>query len=175
MTKRMNEPNAGCPESAEKAFAFLQTQVNYVTWHLQIADSKAAAIITYISVLSGYTASKVSLSAEPLYQIAGWLAMIGWVVGFVAQMGAFLAVLPRDWPGRDPRDTFSWVGLSASASLQPYSDRILQMTVEEMQKAIADTVETCSLVILRKYRYVSIAVVCSLIASVLQTASLVLI
>ena len=52
------------PASDDTTFEFLQTQISYVTSHLQIADAKAAGLIAYISVLSGYTASKVSLSGQ---------------------------------------------------------------------------------------------------------------
>jgi hypothetical protein len=171
MTGQDSGTSRSSPASDVTAFEFLQTQINYVTSHLQIADAKAAGLIAYISVLSGYTASKINLSAGPPYGLAAWLALIGGAVGLVALAAAFLVVMPRGWPGRDPRDPFSWVGLSSAASAAPYIDRLPQLTPREMQRALADTVETTSLIISRKYRLVSVAVVTSLAATALQAVS----
>lgn len=157
--------------SDDMAFQFLQTQISYVTSHLQIADGKAAGLIAYVSILSGYTSSRISLSAGPPYELAALLALIGGGVGLVALAAAFLAVVPRGWPGRDRNDSFSWVGLSSSASTAPYTDRLPQLTPEEMQRALADAVETCSLIISRKYRLVSVAIWTSFVATALQGAS----
>lgn len=157
--------------SDDMRLQFLQTQISYVTCHLQIADAKAAGVIAYISVLSGYTASKISLSAGPPYGLAAWLGVIGGAIGLVALASAFLAVVPRSWPGRDPKDPFSWVGLSPAASSNPYPDRLSQLTPRDMQHALADAVETASLIINRKYRHVVVSVLSSLAASALQASS----
>lgn len=159
------------PASVEMTFKFLQMQISYVTSHLQIADGKAAGIIAYVSILSGYTASKVRLNAEPSFGIAVWFALIGGAIGFIALLAAFLVVIPRGWPGRNSTDPFSWVGLSAAACATPYVDRLPQLTLREMQRALADSVETTSLIISLKYRLVSVAVVTSIVATALQTVS----
>ena len=171
MTSRDSGTSQSSPASDDTAFLFLQTQISYVTSHLQIADAKAAGVIAYISVLSGYTSSKISLSAGPPYGFAAWLALIGGSVGLLALAAAFLAVMPRGWPGRDPNDPFSWAGLSSGASTAPYTDRLPQLTPREMQRALADTVETCSLAVSRKYRLVSVAILTSIVATALQGAS----
>lgn len=159
------------PASDDTRFQFLQTQISYVTSHLQIADAKAAGVIAYISVLSGYTASKISLSAGLPFALGVWLALIGVGVGLLALAAAFLAVMPRGWLGRDPKDPFSWIGLSSAASTVPYADRLPQLTEREMQRALADAVETCSLIISRKYWLVSASILASMLATALQGAS----
>ena len=171
MTSMNSDTSQSFPASADVAFQFLQTQTSYVTSHLQIADAKAAGVIAYISIVSGYTASKVSISAGPPYQLAAWIALSGAAIGLVALAMAFLAVMPRGWPGRDPDDPFSWVGLAAAASTAPYTERLPLLTAGEMQHALADTVETCALIIHRKYRLVSASILTSILATVLQSAS----
>lgn len=155
----------------DTALQFLQTQIGYVTAHLQIADGKAAGVITYVSVLTGYTSSGFSLSAGPHYAFAVWLALIGTSVGLVALAAAFLALVPRGSPGRDSNDPFSWVGLSFSGATDSYIDRLPLLSPQEMQRALADVVETCSIVIRRKYRLVAVAIVTSLVATTLQVVS----
>ena len=157
--------------SDDTALQFLQTQIGYVTAHLQIADGKAAGVIAYVSVLSGYTSSRFSLSAGPPYAFAVWLALIGAGVGLVGLAAAFLAVVPRGWRGKDPSDPFSWVGLSFSGSTGPYTDRLPLLAPRDMQRALADVVETCSIIIRRKYRLVAVAIVTSLVATALQVVS----
>jgi len=167
-TDSINQPS---PALDDTALQFLQMQVTYVTSHLQIADAKAAALIAYISVLFGCTASKVSIAPGAPYGLAAWPALIGVFIGSVSLVSAFLAVYPRSWPGRDAQDPFSWVGLSGAASTAPYVDRIPKLTATEMKEAVADAVETCSLIIRRKYSLVSAAVVTSLVATPLMVAS----
>ncbi len=171
MTSTDSGTSQSSPASDDMALQYLQTQIGYVTSHLQIADAKAAGVIAYISVLSGYTGSKVSFSAGPPNSLASWLAVIGAGVGLGALAAAFLAVTPRGWPGRDSNDPFSWVGLSSAASRAPYTDRLPLLTPREMKRALADTVETCSLILIRKYRLVSAAILTSIAATALQCSS----
>jgi hypothetical protein len=171
MTSQDSGTNQSCPASDDTICQFLLAQISYVTTHFQIADAKGAGVIAYISVLSGYTASKTSLSAGPPYGLATWLALIGGGVGLVALATSFLALMPRGWSGKDSNDPFSWVGLSSVASIVPYTDRLPQLTLLEMQRALADTVETCSFIIRRKYRLVSLAILTSFVATALQGAS----
>lgn len=169
MTTTSTDPTLAA--SPESAFQFLQVQIAYGTSHLQIADAKAAGIIAYITVLSGYTASKDSISTEQSLKLAGWLALSGGVVGLVALAAGFFAVMPRRWPGRFPHDPFSWVGLSAAAAGVPYHERLPELTLSEMNQALADTVETCACIIHRKYRLITVAVLASIGATALQSVS----
>ena len=157
--------------SDDIAFQFLQTQISYVTSHLQMADGIAAGLVAYVSVLSDYTSSRISLAGGLPYEAAAWLALIGGGVGLVALATAFLAVVPRRWPGRDRTDSFSWVGLSSAASTEAYADRVPQLTQQSMRRALADAIETCSLIISRKYRLVSVAIWRSFGATAVQGAS----
>jgi len=161
----------GSQGSDDIRFQFLHAQVSSVTSHLHLADAKAAGVIAFISVVSGYTATKISLVSPSSYGVAQWLGLIGGATGLAALAMAFLAVLPRGWPGRDPKDPFSWVGLSGAAATTPYPDRLSALTVREMQRALADHVETCSLIIRRKYRLVAASILLSLTAAALQASS----
>jgi hypothetical protein len=145
--------------------------MSYVTAHLQIADGKAAGVIAYISVLSGYAASKVSLSEGLPPGFSGWLALIGGGIGLIALILAFMVVKPRRWQGRDPADPFSWVGLSSAASADPYPERLSRLTSDEIQRGLADTVETCSLIIAWKYRFVTAAILSAMVSTIMQVAS----
>lgn len=93
-------------------------------------------------------------------------------VGLVAvATGVLLAVMPRSWPGKDPNDPFSWIGMSSAKSAVPYSDLLRQLTLREMQPTLVDTVETCSLIIDRKYRLFSASILTIMPATAMQVAS----
>ncbi len=149
---------------------FLQTQVSYLTSHLQIADAKAAGVVAYVSVLGGYTANKLSAAGGLGPTFASWLAVVSIGVGAVAIALAFLAVIPRGWAGTDPRDVFSWAGRSNLASSQPYPESIGQLTHREMQRSLADSVETSSLIVRRKYRLVAASIITALVSTLGQGA-----
>ena len=147
---------------------FLDIQIRYVTSHFQIADAKGAGIVTYLTVLCGYTASRVSAAGGVGPNFASWLAVASLGLATVAIVLAFLAVIPRAWVGVNPQDAFSWLGRAALASSEPYHKSIVQLTHEEMQRSLADTVESAALILRHKYRLVATSIVLALASTVGQ-------
>ncbi|MBT3376925.1 MAG: hypothetical protein HN406_15085 [Lentisphaerae bacterium] len=157
--------------SGELTLQFLSLQIGTLTSHLQIADAKTAGVIAYITVLSGYTVTKVGAPVALLPSAAGWFALAGAFTAFLGLAAAFMTVLPRGWRGRRPYDPFSWVGLATTAHHTPYSDRITKLTQTEMVDALADAVESTSLIVAAKYKCVSASIYLAIASSILQIAS----
>lgn len=149
----------------ELKLKFLDAQVRYVTAHIQIADTKAAGIIAYMSVLTGYTATRIDIAKSAPPSLHQWIAIGSVAVGGVAVALALLCVLPRRNRGNLGPDTFSWVCIAEQFSRGLYRDRIGNITSEEMQQSLADTVEGKSLVIRTKYNLVTGALWLSLLSS----------
>lgn len=156
----------------EDKLVFLQAQIECATSHLQIADAKAGGTIAFVAILVGHTSGGLGTSVGN--SVTLWsraLIASGLTAAIVALIAAFAVLLPRGWKGRDSTDPFSWVGLSNSANEDPYPDRIESLTARDMHRALADTAETLSLVIRRKYSLVTVGVWATLIATILLGVS----
>ncbi|HEX8457727.1 MAG TPA: Pycsar system effector family protein [Pyrinomonadaceae bacterium] len=151
----------------EERFQFLMAQIDYATTHLQIADTKAAGVIAYISLLTSYTVSKLDLLKNTGVNWK-WVALTSLGVGGIAIVTALLVILPRARPGNIPDDTFSWQGIARASKSTAYITRIAQLKTEEMELALADTMEAVSFVLNRKYSLVRLALITALLSSIGQ-------
>lgn len=148
----------------EERFQFLMAQIEYATTHLQIADTKAAGVIAYISLLTSYTVSKLDLLKNTGVNWK-WVALMSLGVGGIAVVASLLVILPRARPGNIPDDTFSWQGIARASKSTSYTTRIAQLKTEEMELALADTMEAVSFVVNRKYLLVRVALITALLSS----------
>jgi hypothetical protein len=153
--------------SKEERLQFLMSQIGYATLHLQIADTKAAGVIAYVSLLTSYTVSKLDLSQSVPIN-AKWVGLTSLVIAGVAIVFALLVILPRARPGNIHDDTFSWQGVANASKSVPYAKRIASLTSEEMEQALADTMEAVSLIIGMKYSLARTALIAALLSSIGQ-------
>lgn len=153
--------------SKEERFQFLMAQIEYATTHLQIADTKAAGVIAYISLLTSYTVSKLDITRGTGINDK-WIALISLGIGGVAIVTALLVILPRTYPGQIPDDAFSWQGIARASKSASYTTKIAHLKLEEMELALADTMESISLVLNKKYVLVRLALISALVSSLGQ-------
>jgi hypothetical protein len=161
------QPSSPTASSKEERLQFLMAQIGYATSHLQSADTKAAGVIAYVSLLTSYTVSKLDLSQSTLIN-AKWVGLTSLGIAGVAIVYALLVILPRARPGTIHDDTFSWQGIAKASKSGHYTKRIVGLKSEEMEQALADTVEAVSLVIDRKYHLARIALIAALVSSIGQ-------
>ena len=119
--------------SFEQRMQFLTSQIQYLTSHFQIADTKAAGIIAYLSLLTSYTVGKLDISRGVPMNATKWLAGISLIIGGCAIVLALLVILPRFWRKVGVSDeTYSWIGLSKMSESTFYPNRVTDLTTEEM-------------------------------------------
>jgi len=150
---------------------FLQAQISYVTSHLQLADAKAAGVIAYLSLVCGYTFQRWSDAGTWPHGWALACTALGLAFSLMAFTTSFLTLLPRPSPGRNLGDPFSWVGLSAASEGRAYPDRFSELTVSQMERGLADTVEACAIIIRTKYHFVRIAIWSAVLSTAVQALS----
>lgn len=158
-----------------RRFSFLQSQIQYVTTHLQLADQKAGAVIVFNTVLCGCSLAVLSETVPAGSLASGDLLKVAVSLSMLALSCAFVAVLPRLGAGRDVRDLFSWLGVSESARATSHFSRLQASSDAEYEEALADTVEMCSVIAARKYSVVRIAIALSAMGTIVHVVAWILV
>lgn len=139
-------------------FKFLQSQIQYYSSHLSLADVKAGGIMAFAVAVSGVTAKEFAWDKSLQQLFPNGFAWLGLLLALVAMVCAFCALWPRYRSAPAPHGLFGWVDVSANARAEKknprHAKRVKAASSSDLLNSIATTIEDLAGVIAQKYRWI---------------------
>ena len=138
---------------------FLQSQMQYYSSHLSLADMKAAGIMAFSVAISGVTADRMEWDGTPALLSEAGFAWLGLLFSLVAMICAFRALWPRYHSVKPAYGLFGWVDVSGNARSKggrkrSHSQRTKAASAGAILDGMAGTAEDLAVVIAEKYRWI---------------------